>query len=236
MTSSCPECGRDVELQERVSRVHAGHCSGCGHRITLFTEVEATPPSPTASEPSGVTAGSPEGSAEPGADASEGDEEPEGPPCPKCGGVLELGLGEGNRLVGTCSDCESQFTYVMEDGRGERRGRSRRPEPEGASSFGPRARPCRKCGEPLRFSTNPDETVTGTCDACGNTFTLPPRREGRFGDRPGRGPPGRGGGPGRRPWRSGPPQRRGRFDRSDAPRGPGRGPPRRRKRRDEFSD
>ena len=54
-------------------------------------------------------------------------------------------------------------------------------------SAGPRARPCRECGAPLRFSTGPDGAISGECDACGNKFTLPPKREGFRGGS--RGPP-----------------------------------------------
>ena len=80
--------------------------------------------------------------------------------------------------------------------------------------MGPRSRPCRQCGAPLRFTTNEEGLLVGECEACGNRFTLPPRteggrREGGFG-RDDRGSRGR---------RFGPPSGRSKGGRSYAPRG-----------------
>ncbi len=236
MKSPCPDCGADVELADQAVRLRRGTCGGCGHPLFLISGEEAP-------LPEGPSPPAEKGGPEEGRGAAEGVVVESGPPCPQCGGMLELRAQGPGRLTMACSDCDSEFTYLLQTEGGE--GEARRPrrergprEPEGGPA---RTRPCRKCGEPLRFSTNPDGTVTGSCEACGNQFTLPPRREGqwggrpraRFGGRPGRGPP-RG-----RPWSSGPPRPR-RFSprRSE---GFGseeqeRRPRRRRDRRDAESD
>lgn len=234
MGTPCPDCGADVELAERPIRLRGGRCGACGHELTVLSDVRVGSESPEqgrARDGSRESAEVGEGSSEESASPAEG-----GIPCPKCGGPLELTASEDHQLKAACADCGADFTYVLETGRGRGAGPRARPErePREGGESSPRARPCRQCGAPLRFSTNEDGTVTGKCDSCGNEFTLPPRRteswgdrrKGRFPSSDRRGPPRAGG------WRPGGGRPR-RFDRSEGRSGP---PRRRRPRRDEDSD
>ncbi len=233
MKCPCPDCGTDVDLADQSVRFSAGTCGSCGRQFSLLsggTLPAALPAASTSAE---------EGEAEATGKAAV----VAGPPCPECGGVLELTASGRGRLGATCSDCDSEFTYVLqtEGGEPEERHAPRERRPRAFEEGEARARPCRRCGEPLTFSTNPDGTVTGSCAACGNRFTLPPRRtggwEGRgrrpYAPRSDRGP----GGGGR--W-SGGPRGRGRFPprrREGASRDDEERPNRRRRpRRDEDSD
>lgn len=234
MATACPDCGADVELADRLVHLKAGTCAGCGHRLTVVSE-EVGPGAPQEEGPAASLESPATGG---GAEVEEVVVET-GPPCPSCGGVLELSAGEDRRLTAVCSDCDSEFTYVLQTEKDERPPRRESRERDGGDfrQEGPAARPCRKCGEPLRFSTNPDGTVTGICDSCGNRFTLPPRRTDRRDDRRGGGYRSGGdrGGPRAGGWRRG-----GRSDSGYPSRGrgpPSRGRPQRRRRdRDDDSD
>ncbi len=233
MKTPCPDCGGDIDLAEQPVRLMRGTCAACGHPLSLLTN-ELLPPGA-------------ETSTGRGAPAEEGEEE--GPsltpalelPCSECGGALTLAAGPGSRLTATCAQCDSQFVYALQTEEAEAP-EERRPmrEPGRGRSFeraGPPARPCRQCGEPLTFSTNPDGTVTGSCASCGNTFTLPPRRTpswegGRGGGRFGGGRGFRGRPQGRGGWSPSPGRERrfGRRPREEGPPGARARPERRRRR------
>ena len=228
---SCPDCGAETGFVEHAARILQGTCSGCGKTFTILEGAPAVS-SPSAGgpvDPAGGTGTS-------GASLSSG--APAGPPCSVCGAALAVRASDTG-LEARCSSCSTTFTYVLATspfpGPGRAYPSRGRPAPrEEAGRFGPpRSRPCRECGGPLRFTTEPDGNVTGECDSCGNRFTLPPRRE--FGG-------GRDGGDRRRPGRGGPPsfRRGGRYPSArgggDAPRFRSGGPPYRRRERREESD
>ena len=135
---------------------------------------------------------------------------PGGPECEECGSPLAFRGGHRGSIEATCDECETTTVYVPkpEHPRPERDRRSRFVEE------GPRSRPCRQCGAPLRFSTGDDGLLVGECESCGNRFTLPPRAD--RGQGRGFGGPRRYGGGGFR----GGPERRGprSFDDRDRPR------------------
>jgi len=172
-----------MEFASQPAQLLTGSCAGCGHSFTMLEGV--------------VEAGrGASGSAAPGTDDDEGSDEAEsrsGPPCSLCGAPLEITASPGG-LAATCSGCSSTFRFLLQsDTEGSARRAPRRGSYAGNDRGGfdsPRARPCRECGGPLQFTTSPEGLVTGTCASCGNTFTLPPRRDGD-----GRG---RGGRPGQR--------------------------------------
>jgi hypothetical protein len=193
-----------------------GSCPGCGHTFTVLERSVAGPSTgPGEETPTGAEAGAaePQGWAGPRMT------------CDSCDGVLSF-RSAGVGLQAVCSGCGKVSVYVPRaEGAPERLGRResmRPPERETRGGFGPsRARPCRECGGPLRFTTEDDGTITGECASCGNRFTLPPRRDGpggprgaprgRFGSRP----PGRfDRGPPRRPYGAARPGRD-RFPRRD---------------------
>lgn len=205
MTRTCPDCGSPVDYVSRTARVLEGSCSGCGHTITVLENLAGgATPSP-ASEEEGMA---PEGRPAPHLEGTGWS----GPllTCGACGAGMTLHR-DGERVQAVCSGCGRTSGYVLE-GPSAPELRPRRPprlapSDEGRGGFGPsRARPCRECGGPLRFSTAPDGTISGECDQCGNRFTLPPRRDSFPGRRE------RGGG---------------RFDRGSGPRFGRGGPPRR---------
>lgn len=224
MSTSCPSCGAAAEFESLPARLFRGHCGSCGGSFTIAQEGAPGEPGSAAAS---VEAGAAGPSAPSPARA--------GPAllCPDCEEPLEVRARSGTSLETSCASCGTVVRYVLErpsewapprggPAAGPERGRGRAP------MGGPAARPCRECGGPLSFSTDEQGNVTGTCSSCGNTFTLPPRREGA---RPGFGPrrPGPGGrfGPPRGRFgaprgRFGPP--RGRFG---APRSSDGGPPRR---------
>ncbi len=205
MSSSCPDCGNPMEFAEREVRLRTGQCSGCGHEFTLVVGSAISPPGPVP-----VTAGA-EGPGETGP-------VPEGTPeCADCGSPLLFRVRDDGSLEARCDSCDTTEIYVARSAapREERPARRERSfAPPGGGPMGPRSRPCRQCGAPLRFTTNEEGLLVGECEACGNRFTLPPRteggrREGGFG-RDDRGSRGR---------RFGPPSGRSKGGRSYAPRG-----------------
>ena len=243
MSGSCPDCGAEVEFTTRPAQLRVGACSACGHSFALFEDPSGTSPGAV----SGLIATSVPGATPPSpAEASGG-----AIPCPQCEGSLTLRASGEGRIVGVCADCEAETVFTVETGEEEeaeepraRRGPPARGRFSGGGmdrGEGPRSRPCRECGAPLRFSTNPDGTVQGECTSCGNRFTLPPRTydrgggggfRGRFGprggsDRGGRFPRGSGGRFGRGP----PPYARRRPPREDE--GEERDDRRRRRRNDD---
>jgi predicted RNA-binding Zn-ribbon protein involved in translation (DUF1610 family) len=217
MAHACPECGHEVEYRDAEVRLLTGTCTGCGKSLTVVAGAE-------------VAAGAPAEGAAPAGAAPSAD----APRCAECDTPLIVRTAGPTSLEAECPQCATTLTFVQpgdaeddEDDADEEedddeatpapapraprydRPRDDRPRGPRGPDRGfdrPPARPCRQCGAPLRFSTNPRGEVVGECDACGNRFTLPPRRdEGGF----------RGGG-------KGPP--RGRYGSGDR-RGPPRGRP-----------
>ena len=167
MPNSCPDCGAEIEYSEREVRLRTGHCGACGHEFTFVAG--AALPLPEPAEPgSGADA---DAGADTGAPAASGLE------CEECGTPLTLRARRDGSLEARCEECESTTIYVPRSAaEGEpREGRPSRGYPPGGE--GPRSRPCRQCGAPLRFSTNEEGLLVGECDACGNRFTLPPRTD-----------------------------------------------------------
>lgn len=101
--------------------------------------------------------------------------EEEAPECEECGTPLAFRTGRGGAILAVCSECESTTIYrpasESRRGGGESPYAGRDRGPPG----GPRSRPCRRCGAPLRFTTGEDGLLVGECESCGNRFTLPPR-------------------------------------------------------------
>jgi hypothetical protein len=228
MTVACPACGGDVEVAERKLSVLGGACPNCAREVLLLTHGSTAPGSPHLE---GTDGGAELSIPHPGDD---------------CDGTITLELAAPDRLVGVCTDCGEELAFVLSTGgeveeepeqRREERPRSRAPMQDrgefrdrGPARDGPPTRPCRQCGGALSFETGEDGTVTGHCASCGNTFTLPRRREGerryeggRGGDRGGGGYRGRTGGAGGRYGRDRRPSSEG------APRRYGRRPPARRR-------
>ena len=171
MTSSCPNCGSSLELEEHDVRLRTGTCGSCTKE---FVFVEGTSVASKLGSPgSRVTGGEdarPEGPAE-------------GPQCATCGAPLTFQVRGHGSLEVTCEDCGTAEIYVA----AKRPPSFDRGRPDRSGAGPPRGRPCRQCGAPLRFSNDDDGNLVGECAACGNRFTLPPR------DRPeGRAPGGRG--------------------------------------------
>lgn len=229
MAKTCPDCGAAMEFESRPAAILLGTCADCGHAFTL---VEGTATPSARASASGTPAAPDEAGGE------------DRPTCGACGSTLLFRERDDGGLQSVCPGCHATENYVAESSRPAPRERFERPrrfEERGGGFETPRARPCRECGGPLAFSTNPDGTVEGVCQACGNRFTLPPRRDD---GRPsgGRGGPrfDRGGGPryGRKPSydRRGPPRGGGgrgfsRGPRSAGPPGREEGPADRRRRR-----
>jgi hypothetical protein len=178
MASSCPDCGNPAEFVARPLRVYQGTCSGCGHTFTIVGDTPAElseSPGAGPAEPSGSPTGPPSGASGP-----RGTPSAQGPPCGNCGSSLALRSTSDSTIEGSCASCGSSFSFELARPGFRPRGgeREERGPPGGRPGFGPsRARPCRECGAPLRFSTGTDGTVTGECTSCGNRFTLPRRRE-----------------------------------------------------------
>ncbi len=159
-----------MEFTSRPAQVLSGSCTGCGHSFTMLegaVELGRTA--------RGISAGTP-GPNEPSGEGVSSS----GPACTLCGATLEVAASPRG-LTGVCKGCSSSFQFILQSGdegpdrrplnRTEYRRHDREP------SEGPRTRPCRNCGGPLQFTTSPEGLVTGTCAACGNRFTLPPRRD-----------------------------------------------------------
>lgn len=237
MAVACPACGSDVEVSERSLPVLAGSCPNCSREVLLLTNA-AHAASPSGDAP--VTA--------PAGDVAEGDESTETAvafsvphPGDDCDGSLTLELAAPDRLVGVCDECGEQIAFVLSTGRAPKMEFEEAERPRRAPRFGgedsrprggprfdedrPPARPCRQCGGPLAFETGEDGTVTGRCKSCGNTFTLPRRRENRGYDR--------GGGDRRSSYGRGPPRRYGSRPPRDDRRGSDDRPRGRRPRRED---
>jgi hypothetical protein len=204
MTRTCPDCGSPVDYASRTAVVLEGSCSGCGHVITVVQGA----PGHSGPAPGGpvIAAGAEGGPA--GAVEESGWSGPR-PACTSCGEPITFHLA-GPGVQGVCSGCGRASGYLPEGTAPPEFRPRREPRFEGPSGGregypAARARPCRECGGPLRFSTGADGTISGECAQCGNRFSLPPRRESSGG---------RGGG-GRR------------FDRGPGPRFGRGGPPRR---------
>lgn len=178
MPSSCPACGVEMEFTDRSVVLRAGTCPSCQK---AFAFVEGA----TLSEHLGP-------------EAEEGEATPVGvplrvsenaPECEDCGSPLTFRSGRGGTVLADCTECETTTVYRLESGATEaRETERRRPSGEGLPERGgPRGRPCRKCGAPLRFSTGEDGLLVGECESCGNRFTLPPRGGGGRGGYGGQG-------------------------------------------------
>jgi hypothetical protein len=162
-----------MEFEVHPASVLLGTCADCGHAFTLV-EGTATPAprvAPPGSEPAAAGA---EGAGE------AGDEDRL--TCGACGSTLKFRERGDSGIQSVCPGCHATENYVAASSvrapPRERFERPRRFEGRGEGFEAPRtARPCRECGGPLAFSTNPDGTVEGVCQACGNRFTLPPRRD-----------------------------------------------------------
>jgi len=194
MASVCPSCGAEMEFSERSVVLRAGTCPSCAKEVAYVEGATLTDHLPAIGETSDATpVGVPVRVAE------------DGPTCEECGAPLEFRAGRGGRLLAVCTDCEATITYRAERGSDveEAAGRPARSAGRGAAE-GPRGRPCRKCGAPLRFTTDDEGLLVGECDSCGNRFTLPPRPQsnrGRgFGERPKYGGRGYRGPAARRPY------------------------------------
>jgi hypothetical protein len=179
--SSCPGCGAELEYSVETTRVLTGTCGQC-QRVTTLIEGPLPPGTPTASPPGS------------GDEAAGSAATPGAPECAECGSPLAVRVQRDGSLEVSCEECETTSRFVPEGaGEGPRgRGREdRRPPREPPGGGGPRARPCRQCGAPLTFTTDEDGQLVGECRACGNRFTLPPRRNdfGGRAERPGRFPP-----------------------------------------------
>ncbi len=182
MARTCPDCGTSVEYSTRTAYVLNGTCGQCG---LVLTVVQDAPGTPSGAPPTGAVPATPRAAGETTARAGE-------PPCPACGSALTFRSSSGGGIEATCTGCGAAASYVPAGSapRGEFAARRPRPERSGDSSGGfpaSRARPCRECGGPLRFSTNPDGTVAAECGQCGNRFVLPPRRDSDEGGRGGGG-------------------------------------------------
>ena len=169
MARTCPDCGTSVEYSTRTAYVLNGTCGQCGLVLTVLQDAPGTPAGPPA-----VSAGVPSG---PGPTAHGS-----AVPCPACGEGLTFRSGPAGGVEATCTGCGANASFVPAGSapRGEfptGRRRPERPSESGAGFPASRARPCRECGGPLRFSTNPDGTVAAECGQCGNRFVLPPRRD-----------------------------------------------------------
>ena len=213
MPNNCPQCGSAMEYEVHEVRLRTGTCPACSKEFalvegeTVASRLGAAPPSSEASDEEDNEAGA--GAVVAG-----------GPECEECGSPLLFREGPHGTLEVRCDECETMAVFVPQSeapSRGRPRGTREGPARE-MDAFAPRGRPCRKCGNPIQFSTQEDGVLVGECSSCGNRFTLPPRREGpeggrRFDRRPRddrgdfrRGPPGGRGG-GRYPGpRRGPPR------------------------------
>ncbi len=242
MSISCPACGGAVEVTERTLPILAGACPNCSREVLLLAPTAHVP------APAGEGAVTP---ATEGASSAGPAEAAFTVPHPgeDCDGTLTLELAAPDRLVGLCDECGETITFVLShpgeeaepaaeggaaDEEEEEAPRKRAPRFQGGGfqdRRGPRpgddrppSRPCRQCGGPLAFETAEDGTVTGRCRSCGNTFTLPRRREG--------GGFGRSDNRERRPYNRGPPRRYGRGAPRDDRRGDDGDRPRGRRRYD----
>jgi DNA-directed RNA polymerase subunit M/transcription elongation factor TFIIS len=186
MSAHCPSCGSDVEVTPRAIEVEAGTCAGCS-RAFLLLPANADLVTTVVTSVPGTEA-----------DADDDDDEELSAACVECGGTLVLSVDGENALAATCDDCDTVFKLVRADAperparrledaperpsrdRDSDRGDDRRAPRREFDSAGPpsRARPCRKCGGPIVFSDGEDGGMVGTCQSCGNRFSLRPRTDG----------------------------------------------------------
>jgi DNA-directed RNA polymerase subunit M/transcription elongation factor TFIIS len=166
MANSCPECGTSMAFEEREVRLRTGTCPSCAREFAFVegTTVSSRLSSPPAGPPSRSEGGPAVG------EAAEG-----GPECEECGSLLSFREGKDGSLEAICADCATTTVFV--ERRAALKPERGRERPERFDSGGPRGRPCRKCGAPLRFSTGDDGMLVGECDSCGNRFALPPRSD-----------------------------------------------------------
>jgi hypothetical protein len=205
-----------------------GTCEGCGQSVRIFEEGPAPPAGPA--PPTGEADSS-------GKDSPGSLPDSSGVACEECGTDLRMSPADEGGLEAFCSECKTTLTYVLRPEESTPTSYDSRPARRefregGGEDRGSRARPCRQCGAPLRFTTGEDGSISGECASCGNRFTLPRRRDSDGGRGEWRGRqfgPGRGRGPARRPGEWTP---RGRGP----PRGGSRGPPRGRFSRDGDED
>jgi len=196
MSAHCPACGTEVEVTPRAIEVESGTCPGCSRAFLLL------PPNADLTTSTVVHAPPTEA-----ADAEGEDEEEISANCAECGGTLTLSVDDENALAATCDDCETVFHLVRadaeaavaapvpsiqletddrprprsrmrDDDRGDFPPRRDRDFGGGGGAPASRARPCRKCGGPIVFSDGPDGGMVGTCQSCGNRFSLRPRADG----------------------------------------------------------
>ena len=161
MSNACPECGTSMEFEDHEVRMKTGVCPSCTKEFAI---VQGS----TVATRLGVSAEDLEDKSE-GAAAG-------GLECAECGSPLQIREGSGDSLEVACPECETVAVFVPKEEETLRE----RPEArsERFEGSGPRGRPCRRCGAPLRFTTGDDGLLVGECDKCGNRFTLPPRRDG----------------------------------------------------------
>jgi len=185
MPNSCPDCGAEIGVVERAARVLHGTCGDCGSTFTIVRDAPptagtvASAPVPASSPPLSVPLAS-----APAVSAPPARPHPPAfaPTCRSCGAELALRASSDTSFEARCSSCRSTVTYVLSRPRAApTTPASPRPIPGGRGGPGgpalSKARPCRECGGPLRFSTDPQGNVRAECSTCGNRFTLPPRRE-----------------------------------------------------------
>jgi hypothetical protein len=169
-----------VDYVVQTAFVLNGNCKSCGRAHTILQHSPATGSDLESSGPEGAGRPAEEG---PRAERIVDVAPPTGvPTCDVCGSLLSFRAPSGRAIDATCSGCGSTHAYIRAgtEGRGPRRIRATESAPGADASRGyssSRARPCRECGGPLRFSTNPDGTTSGECGSCGNRFTLPRRRD-----------------------------------------------------------
>ena len=207
MPVPCPDCGHDVDVSARPVSLLAGACPSCAREVVVWSSGAGSAPTPPATpaaaedaEGALLTLGHPDG-----------DDDCDGKltlavaeggrlvgTCGDCGSEFVF-------VVAGDPDDEDDDEEEEDDdtnrpapprppGRemgGRDRFRTERPRfRDGPPSFGdrgaPPARPCRRCGGPLTFETGENGGVVGRCGSCGNTFSLPPRRDGPGGGRGGR--------------------------------------------------
>lgn len=165
MASVCPSCGAEMEFSERSVVLRAGTCPSCAKEVAFVEGTTLSEHLPEPGEASGATpVGAPLRVSE------------DAPACEECGAPLEFRTGRGGRLLAVCTDCEATTVFRAERESDAEESPARPARTSGRGPIeGPRGRPCRKCGAPLRFSTDDEGLLVGECDSCGNRFTLPPR-------------------------------------------------------------
>ena len=98
MAVSCPGCGQEVPVTEREVTLLSGACPGCARDVVLWSSTAGSAPTEETSEAAPALS----------VTHQDGDED--------CEGTLSLVVGDKGRLVGTCSDCGSEFVFTLETG------------------------------------------------------------------------------------------------------------------------